>query len=153
MTDTSKEAIADAIEAAEQRGYARAVEDAAKVVEILDGQCVDPHVKVWATNRSEAIRALSPTPQVEDDALRCAECDCEAGGTDCNWIKQPITPTPPAPVTVSSAVAASVLLKDSRVTTMFFDSMLKGYSAPRSYADADAWVCDTLRALAEQEGE
>lgn len=29
-----------------------------------------------------------------DDEMRCAECDCENGGSDCNWIK-----TPPARAT------------------------------------------------------
>jgi len=26
-------------------------------------------------------------PIKQKEAKRCAECDCELGGTDCNWIK------------------------------------------------------------------
>ena len=32
------------------------------------------------------IAALDPAP---DQPSRCAECDCENGGADCNWIAQP----------------------------------------------------------------
>lgn len=44
-----------------------------------------------------AIRALTDAP-----ALRCAECDCETGGEDCNWIA--VGPAPAREVTVREAM-------------------------------------------------
>jgi hypothetical protein len=122
MTDTSKEEIVEAIEAAEQRGYARGIREA-------ETACAGEYLEDEAST--------------EDDAAY------DRAVADCIVDVRALSPTPPAPV--SSAVAASVLLKDIRVTTMFCDAMFKGHSVPTSYAEADAWVCDTLRALAEQE--
>lgn len=32
-----------------------------------------------------------PTEPMPTKPMRCAECDCQYGGYDCNWIKSPIT--------------------------------------------------------------
>lgn len=50
------------LDAAREEGRRAGLEEAAKAVEILKGQCVDRHVKIWAENRAEAIRALIDKP-------------------------------------------------------------------------------------------
>ena len=51
-----------ALEAARVEGRRAGLEEAIAAVEVLKGQCVDPHVKVWAINRAEAIRAKIDKP-------------------------------------------------------------------------------------------
>jgi hypothetical protein len=44
----------------------------------------------WERKRANVMQAKARAALREggkDTAARCAECDCENGGTDCNWIK------------------------------------------------------------------
>ena len=59
----------------------------------------------WSWGQSSAYRIIAYRiieahgADAEPRAMRCAECDCEKGGADCNWIKsgpdaEPARPTP-----------------------------------------------------------
>jgi hypothetical protein len=47
------------LEAREKAIVRAALERAALEVEVLTGECVDPHVKVWAENQAQSIRLLA----------------------------------------------------------------------------------------------
>jgi hypothetical protein len=101
------------------------------MVDVSDMQSVfDQFEKVL---EEKALRDLSPTRPVKGNDLRCAECDCESGGTDCNWIKQPSAP-------MTGLEIARALSEHSRKGAPYRNT---------GFAHIDAF----LRALAEQEGE
>lgn len=54
-----------------------------------NGQCA-AEPSVWEPRKEVAITAWNTRANLATP-MRCAECDCEKGGADCNWIA---TPTP-----------------------------------------------------------
>jgi len=97
---------------------------------------------------ADAIRALSDAP-----ALRCAECDCEKGGEDCNWIAA--GPAPAREVTVREA--AKVLLEawlngafEDTADAAADDAITDQWAhVDRTFPDANPIVEAWLRALSQ----
>lgn len=73
---------------------ADALEAAAQVAEDMNPDIWDRDTgeKIGLDGAAEAIRALAS--RIPPDPQRCAECNCQNGGAECNWIKSapPVSP-------------------------------------------------------------
>ena len=133
-----------ALEAARVEGRRAGLEEAIAAVEVLKGQCVDPHVKVWAINRAEAIRAKidKPADPVAEAAKVLADHMKER-----RWqyypIEMPLTKDGQGPATLGDdAVSVSYEVWEA--------GTLRAVSSHECLPDA---IEAALRALAQKEGE